>query len=150
MHDTVSNRQGMDAKLVPQPFTGDGHCRCNVRDGLERIGTVGNRIDARASRLQSRTATDAVDLALDLPPQRALALDRKDLEFDTGGTGIDDEDRIHGSHAATFGACWRRAWAKSAAIAHDAIRARAESARDVRTTGTLAPSPMPAPSALAK
>ena len=39
---------------------------------------------------------------------------------------------------------------RSDATAQEAIRARAESARDVSTTGTRAPSTMPAPSALAK
>jgi hypothetical protein len=99
---------------------------------------------------QARPTPNAIHLPLDLPPKASLSVDRKDLELDAGGTCIDDEDRVHNDHAATVGAFFRRACAYSAATAQEAIRARGESARDVSTTGTRAPSTMPALSALAK
>src|SRR6185437_6384891 len=104
----------------------------------------------RPARTQSRPAADAVHLTLDLTLQAAFALHVKHLKLDARGTGIDHKDGVHGVHAAAIGALRRRASARRAATAADAIRDRAESARDVSTTGTRAPSTMPAPSALAK
>ena len=150
MNDAMTDSHRVDAKLVAQPFACDTHRGRNVRDRFYRIDAVGQRIAVRTARPQARTTANAVHLALDMPPKLPLPFNRKDLELDARGTCIDDEDRIHGDHAAIVGACWRLACAESAATAQEAIRARAESARDVRTTGTRAPSTMPAPSALAK
>lgn len=111
MHDAVSDRDRVDAKLVPQPAPGDLHRRRNVRDGLDRIRSLGQRLTVRTTRPQPWSAGNAVDLALDLPAKDTLSLDRKDLELDARGTCVDDEDRIHRGHAATVGACWRRALA---------------------------------------
>ena len=82
MNDAMADGHRVDAKLVAQPFAGDAHRGRNVRDGLDRIGAVGQRIAVCAARAQSRTTADAIHLALDLPPQLPVALDREDLELD--------------------------------------------------------------------
>src|SRR5947199_2425329 len=82
VHDTMADRDGINTKLVAQPFTGDPDRCCNVRDGLDRIGALRQRIAVRAARPQSRPAADAIDLPLDMPSQPALTLDREDLELD--------------------------------------------------------------------
>src|SRR5262249_46579336 len=92
--------------------------------------------------------SDAVELRLDQTSQIRGAGKRKNLEFQTRRTGIDDQQRVHGDHAG-MAAARSLAWAYSTASAHDASRERTESARDVRITGTRAPSTMPAESALA-
>jgi hypothetical protein len=56
-----------------------------------------------------RLRADAIDLPLDEPMQFFARGDIKDLEFDAGGAGIDDQNRIHGRHAAGKVAARRRA-----------------------------------------
>ena len=77
-----------------------------------------------------------------------MPVDREDLELDARRAGIDDEDRVHGGHAAGSavhaGAAHRR---RATATAQEAMRVRTESAREVRMIGTRAPSTMPAASA---
>src|SRR5262249_564386 len=73
--------------------------------------------------------------------------DAEDLEFDAGRPGVDDKDRVH-RNQPDMAAARRRASAYSTATAHDAIRLRTESAREVRMMGTRAPSTRPAASAL--
>ena len=111
MHDAMTDGDGIDIEFVAQPGAGDRHRGRNIRNGLDRIGPVGQRITGRAIRAQSRTAADSIHLSLDLPLQPALAFHREDLKLHAGGTGIDDEDRIHGDHAAAIGALRRRALA---------------------------------------
>lgn len=104
MHDPVTDRDRRDAKFVPQPVAGNGHRRRNIRHSLDRISPIGHRIAARATCPQTRSAADTVHLSLDLTTKRTVAFDRVDLKLHTGRAGIDDEDRIHGDHAATVGA----------------------------------------------
>lgn len=150
VNDAMTDSDRVNALLVPQPGTGNVHRGRNIRHRLDRIGAIRKRIAGGATRAQTRAAADPIHLPFQLSPQYSFALDRVDLELDAGGAGIDYKDGVHRVHAAMVGARRRRAWAYSAATAHEAIRARAESAREVRTTGTRAPSTMPAPSALAK
>ena len=112
----------IDVELVTQPCASNRHRGRHVRYCLDRKDPVSHGIAARAAGAQPRAAADAVDLALDLPSQPALAFHRKDLELHAGRAGIDDEDRIHGAHAAAIGVLLRRASACSAATAADAIR----------------------------
>ena len=82
MHDTMSDSDRMNAKLVPQPLAGYAHGGGNVRHGFNWIGAFGQGLAARTTGAQARTAADAIDLALDLSLKSSLAFDRKDLEFD--------------------------------------------------------------------
>src|SRR5215212_4917339 len=150
MHNAMADSHGIYIEFVAEPGAGDGHRGRHIANGLDRIGPVRQRIAGRPGGAQSWTSTNPVHLSLDLPPQTALAFHREDLELHAGGAGIDDKDRVHGGHAAAIGVIRRRASANNAATAAEAIRARAESARDVSTIGTRAPSTMPAPSAFAK
>ena len=111
MDDAMADGDGVDVEFVAQPGAGDRHRGRHIRHRLDRIGPVGQRIAGRAAGAQSRTAADPVHLALDLPLQPALAFHREDLKLDAGGAGIDDEDRVHGDHAAAIGALRRRALA---------------------------------------
>ena len=111
MHDTMADRNGVDLEFVTQPGAGDRHRGRNIRNGLDRISPVGQRITGGTIRAQSRTAADSIHLSLDLPLQPALAFHREDLKLHAGGAGIDDEDCIHGDHAAAIGALRRRALA---------------------------------------
>ena len=104
MNDAMADRNRGDAKLIPQPGAGDRHGGGNVSDRFDRIGAVGHGIAGCAAGAQPRAAADAVHLSLDLPPQFAIALNREDLKLDAGGAGIDDEDGVHGAHAAATGA----------------------------------------------
>ena len=149
MHDAMADAYRANLELA-QPGSGDGHGSGNVCHRLGRIRPLCERIAGRPAGAQPRASADPVHLSLDLPPQPAVALHPEDLKFYAGGAGVDDKDGVHGTHAAATGAWRRLASASSAATAAEAILDRAESARDVNTTGTRAPSTMPAPSALAK
>src|SRR6478609_7151178 len=148
MHDAMANAYRANLELA-QPGSGDGHGSGNVCHRLGRIRTLCESIAGRPAGAQPRASADPVHLSLDLPPQ-PVALHPEDLKLHAGGAGVDNKDRVHGTHAAATGARRRLASASSAATAAEAILDRAESARDVNTTGTRAPSTMPAPSALAK
>src|SRR3981189_3606429 len=100
----LSSSRSQAPRAPPAPH-GGGH----TPHGFDPIGPISQGITGRAARAQPRAAADPVYLAFDLPPQPALAFHREDLEFDAGGSGIDDEDRIHGVHAAAIGARRRRA-----------------------------------------
>src|SRR5208337_2825206 len=97
-----------------------------------------------------RPRADPVHLAFDLARELRCPIHRKHLELDAGGARVDDKNAVHGSHAAGNGEVLRRASASSTATAQDAMRERTESAREVRTIGTRAPSTRPAASALAR
>jgi hypothetical protein len=100
VHHAMADGNGIDVEFVAQPGAGDRHRGRHIRHLLDRIGSVRQRIAAWTTGAKPRAAADAVHLALDLPPQSALAFHREDLELHAGGAGIDDEDRVHGSHAA--------------------------------------------------
>ena len=82
MDHAMADCHRADAEFVPQPSAGDAHCGWNVRNQFNRIGAVGQRFVVRTARPQARTTANAIDLALDLPSQLSLSLDRKDLELD--------------------------------------------------------------------
>ncbi len=105
MHDAMADGHRVDLQLVAQPGAGDRHRGRNIRQPLrsDRSRSASGS-PVGAARAQSRAAADSVHLSLDLPPQPALAFHREDLKLHAGGTGIDDEDRIHGAHAAATGA----------------------------------------------
>ena len=68
MNDPMTNGHRADAKLVPQPSACDGHRGRNIRNRLDRIGAVGQRIAVRTACPQARTTANAIHLALDQPP----------------------------------------------------------------------------------
>src|SRR5262249_22258533 len=148
--DPVSDSKRRYLLFISQPGGSDLQRHRDIRNVFDGIGPVGQRLALGTTRTQPRTAADAVHLALDLPTEPAIAVDREDLKLHARRTRVDDEDGIHRRHAAAVVAPRRRAWARRVPTAQDAMRARSESARDVSTTGTRAPSTMPALSALAK
>jgi hypothetical protein len=109
MHDAMANRNGIYIELIAQPGARHCHRGRNIGNAFDRIGPIGQRIAVETAGPQPRPAADAIHLSLDLAPQPAFAFDREDLKLDAGGTGIDDEDRIHGDHAAAIGVVLRRA-----------------------------------------
>src|SRR5581483_11820785 len=111
MHDAVADRDRRDPDLLPQPVAGDRHGSGYIGHGFDRKSAIGQRIATRSVGTQARAAADAVYLSLDLAAEHAIALGRIDLKLDAGGARVDDQDRIHGDHAATVGAFWRRACA---------------------------------------
>ena len=68
MNDAMTDGHRADAKLVPQPSACDAHRGRNIRNRLDRIGAVGQRIAVRTARPQARTTANAIHLALDQPP----------------------------------------------------------------------------------
>ena len=62
-----------------------------------------------AYRAEARPRADSFHLALDQTFEVCGCLDREDLEFHARRAGVDDEDRIHGVHAAGSAAMRRRA-----------------------------------------
>ena len=109
MDDPMTDGDGIYVALVAQPGTCDRHGGWHICHAFDRIGAVGQRIAFRPAGPQAGPAADPIHLALDLPPQPTLAIHREDLEFDAGGTSIDDQDRVHGDHAAAMGVLRRRA-----------------------------------------
>src|SRR5690606_19136174 len=90
---------------------------------------------------QPRRDADGVDLARQ---QCRAAFGRKHAELQAAGAGIEDQQGLHGATAV------RLRCASSCAMAQDAVRVWASSARLVSTMGTRAPSTMPDSSALAR
>src|SRR3954451_24381148 len=90
MNDAMTDSHRRDTKLVPQPFACDTHCRRNVRNRFDRIGAVGHWIAVYAGSPQARTIAYTINLSFDQPTQPSLSLDRKHLELDARGAGIDD------------------------------------------------------------
>lgn len=105
VNNAVTDCDRANADFIAQPSADDAHCGWDVRNRFDRIDAVGQGFVVRIARPQARTTANAIQLALDLPPQSPLPFDRKDLELDARGACIDDEDGIHGDHAATVGAC---------------------------------------------
>src|SRR5258707_9701250 len=68
MNDAMTDGYRADAKFVPQPSACDAHRGRNVRNRFDRVGAVCQGIAVHAVCPQPRTAADAIDLALDLPP----------------------------------------------------------------------------------
>ena len=102
--DPMPDSEWTELEFVAQPSGRDQQCSRNVRNTLNRIGAVCQRIAGRSCGAQPGTASDAVHLALDLSEQPAVAVDREELKLDTGGSRIDDKDAVHGDHPATVGA----------------------------------------------
>ncbi|MGX1292884.1 hypothetical protein AB7M75_002792 [Bradyrhizobium ottawaense] len=111
MNDAMTDRDRRNPELVAQPVAGNRHGGGHIGHSFNRIGAIGQRIAARTAGAQARAAADAVHLSLDLTPERTVAQCRIDLKLDARRAGIDDQDRVHGDHAATDGAFWRRACA---------------------------------------
>src|SRR5262245_5265437 len=100
MNYAVSNRHWTDVKLVAQPGARNFESCRHIGNALDRIGPIRQRPSIRTAGSQPRASADPVHLALDLPLEPAVAVDREDLELHAGGSGIDDKDGIHGDHAA--------------------------------------------------
>src|SRR5258706_5726599 len=149
MHHPVADCDRVDGMVLAQPAAGVLQRRWHVG----HLGRVQLAIDRRAALdlgAQPWLRPDAVDLALDPAAEQALVLGGEHLELDARGARIDDQDGVHGAHAACGLVSLRSASAYSTATAHDAVRASTLSAREVSTIGTRAPSTMPAASALAR
>src|SRR5262249_23849905 len=153
MDDPVPDRDQVDLLRLAQPAADLEHGGGQVGDVLHRVILVDERLAVGAAGAQPRPHADAVHLAFDQAFEPAGAGRSEQLELDARRSRIGDEDRIHvrllGDHAAGNAALRRRASANSTATAQEAMRLRTESAREVSTIGTRAPSTMPAESALA-
>src|SRR5690606_38843273 len=94
--------------------------------------------------VQARLPAYALHLTRQPRHRRALQRQRIQRELQAAGTSVQYQDGLHARNAA------RRRCAINCAMAHDAARVSAVSARLVNTIGTRAPSTTPAISALAR
>src|SRR5262249_2842700 len=91
--DTMANRDGFDAKLVPKPRPRLLQRCGQIWHFISRIGSIDQHAPARIGGLKLRSGSDPLHFAFDLAVQIAALSNGKDLEFDAGGSGIDDKDR---------------------------------------------------------
>src|SRR5262249_24656367 len=151
MNDPMADGHESDLLRGSQPiacFLGGGR---KIRDLFRRESLVNQRCLVGALSSQARPSANAIHLAFDETVEiLALAIESEDLKLKARGAGVDDQNRIHGGHTAATAVFRGRGAAKSTAIAQEAMRARTESARDVRMTGTRAPRTIPAASARAR
>lgn len=83
MDDPMPDSEWAELKFVSQPCARDHHCRRNIRNALDRIDTVGQRIAIRSAGAQAGTASNAVHLALDFASQPPVPIQREHLELHT-------------------------------------------------------------------
>jgi len=81
MDDPMSDSEWAELKFISQPCACDQHRSRNVRNALDRIGTIGQRIAIRSGGAQAGTASNAVHLALDFAPQPPVPIQRERLEL---------------------------------------------------------------------
>src|SRR5215469_14820035 len=96
MNDTVTNGDRIEVLGLAQPATGRGDSGRQVRNSLRCVGFIDQDALVVSLGPQARARADAVDLTLE-DASKIAAADGKGLEFKTGGTGIDDKDRVHGT-----------------------------------------------------
>ena len=82
MDDPMADGERAQLKFIPQPGACEHHRGRNVRNALDRIGPVRQRIASWSGGAQPGTASNAVHLALDLPTQPAVAIHGEHLELD--------------------------------------------------------------------
>ena len=109
MYDTVTDCRGHKFLRLAQPSAGAEQCRRNIADLRRRVGLVDQELRIGTFGAQLRPRADAVHLPFDQAAQPAVAVRREHLELDTRRAGIDDQDRVHGSHAAGKAVPRRRA-----------------------------------------
>src|SRR5581483_2956126 len=118
----------------------------HVADIRRRMARIDERMPLGILAQQTRSRADALDLTFHPPLEAVAGRDREELKLDARAAGIYDEDGLWHCYAR-IGSVVRRLCASSMATAHDAMRVRTLSAREVRMMGTRAPSTMPAASA---
>jgi hypothetical protein len=111
VNDAMADGDEVYALRFAQPRSGGLDSGGKIGDLIRGIRPVDQRLAIHALGTQARLRADALHLALDQPPQLLGSTRREDLELEAGGTGVDDEERIHGNHAAGKTAAPRRALA---------------------------------------
>jgi hypothetical protein len=95
--DPMSDRNRIDVMFLAEPGSGGVQGRGHVGDLVAFEVLVHDVRAVGAARAQSWLRSDAVDLPFDLTGQISGACNGENLKLYTGGTGINDQDRIHGS-----------------------------------------------------
>jgi hypothetical protein len=111
VNDAMAHGDEVYALRFAQPRSGGLDGGGKIGDLIRGIRPVDQRLLVDALRAKTRPRADALDLALDQPAQLLASIRREDLELEARGAGIDDEDRVHGDHAAGKTAAPRRALA---------------------------------------
>ncbi len=109
VYDAMADGDEIDLLRLAQPRPGSLQRRREIAHLVRRVGAVDQRFCVGAFGAQPRPRADPVHLALDQALEIAASPDLEDLELEARGAGIDDEDRVHGGHAAGTAAVWRRA-----------------------------------------
>src|SRR6516225_2240890 len=109
MNDAMADSDQVEILGLAQPSTRRAYSAWQIRNRLLRVCLVDQRYLVGALGAQARADADAVHLAFDEARETA---DTEELEFEARGTGIDNKDRIHGTHVACSAAVRRRASAR--------------------------------------
>ena len=108
--DAMTDRSRYELLRFAQPRARGEECGRNVTNLGRRVRLIDQTFSVGVFGAQLWARADAVHLPFDQALQSTAPI-RKYLEFDARRAGIDDQDRVHGGHAATVGAFWRRACA---------------------------------------
>src|SRR5262249_32139495 len=97
----MADGKKIDLLRAAQPIAGHLNGGWQVRNLVGAVCLVDQRLFVWAFRFQARSGADTVDLTFDETVKFAAgATGGEDLEFEARRSGVDDEDRVHGSYTA--------------------------------------------------